>query len=194
MFGASFTTPSWQELIDAIDIFHEANDGERRSPNLLFDLRTEDSYDRLDRSGRAGTAYEGNMGLAQERIEKPARKIRKLLKKMSSVPGPDEVHSFRTNARRLETVLESFTLNSKKNGRRLEKRISKLRKRAGKVRDFDVMTEYVSSLPYDRSEGECSVRLLEFLGAQREKEARQFDRMQKKHSSKLRRRRSALAR
>ena len=127
------------------------------------------------------------MALDHTRIQKPAKKLRKLLGKMSSAPTSEEVHSFRTNARRLETVLETLPLDHRKERRQLDDRISKLRKRAGKVRDFDVLTEYLSSVPHDPSENDCLVRLLEYLGAQREKHARKFHRLQKQHSSQLRR-------
>ena len=107
---------------------------------------------------------------------------------MPSPPAPEEVHSFRTNARRLETVLEAFSLDNTKDGVALSKQISKLRKRAGKVRDFDVLTDFVSGVPHDPSERECSVRLLEHLGAQRERQARKFHNLQQRHFSSLRRR------
>lgn len=128
------------------------------------------------------------MGLDQGRIQKPARKLRKLLKQMPAVPAPEEIHRFRTNARRLETMLESFPLDDTKRGRQIEKRIAKLRKRAGKVRDLDVLTDYVSGMPQDGSESECSIRLLQYLGAQREKQAGKFHRLQKRQASGLRRR------
>lgn len=125
--------------------------------------------------------------LDQSQIQKPARKLRKLLRKMSSVPTSKDVHNFRTNARRLETVLETLPLAHPKKRQQLDECISKLRKRAGKVRDFDVLTDYLSGIPHDRSENDCLVRLLEYLGAQREKQARKFHRLQKQHASGLRR-------
>ncbi|HET9406293.1 MAG TPA: CHAD domain-containing protein [Candidatus Sulfotelmatobacter sp.] len=127
------------------------------------------------------------MALDQERIQEPARKLRKLLKKMPTSPAPKDIHSFRTNSRRLETVLETFPLDDTKTGRKLFKQVSKLRKRAGKVRDFDVLTDFVSGVPHDPSERECSVRLLEYLGTQREKQARKFHKLQKQYFSALRR-------
>jgi CHAD domain-containing protein len=70
----------------------------------------------------------------------------------------------------------------------ISKQISKLRKRAGKVRDCDVLTDFVSGVHWDRSESECSVRLLEHLGAQRQKQATKFHNLAQRHSSRLRRR------
>lgn len=133
------------------------------------------------------------MAFDRRRIQKPARKLRKLLRKMPSSPDPEDVHSFRTNARRLETVLETFPLDNTKNGRQLSRQLSKLRKRAGKVRDLDVLTDYVSAVPHESSEGECSVRLLEHLGAQRQKQAGKFHNLQQQHRSSLRRRLKRLS-
>lgn len=76
-------------------------------------------------------ANEERMALDQSRIQKPVRKLRKLLKEMPSVPAPKDVHSFRTNAGRLKTIIETFPLDNTTNGRHPDKCISKLRKRAG---------------------------------------------------------------
>jgi len=125
------------------------------------------------------------MALDAKRIQKQARKLRKLLKKMPRVPAPEEIHRFRTNARRFETVLETFELDTAKNGRKLANDVAKLRKRAGKVRDLDVLTAYASGIDHDSSERECSVRLLEHLGAHRAKQARKFHQLRKRHSSRV---------
>jgi CHAD domain-containing protein len=53
------------------------------------------------------------------------------------------------------------------------------------VRDFDVLTDYASGIHHDSSERECSVRLLEYLGAQRDRQARKFHDLHKLHVSSL---------
>jgi CHAD domain-containing protein len=126
------------------------------------------------------------MALDTKRIQKPARKLRKLLKQMPRRPAPEQIHGFRTNAKRLETILGAFALDNRRGGSRLSKRVAKLRKCAGKVRDFDVLTDYASRIDYGTSERECSVRLLEHLGAQREKRVRNFHDLQKLYFSSLR--------
>jgi len=125
------------------------------------------------------------MALDAKRIQKQTRKLRKLLKKMLRVPAPEEIHRFRTNARRFQTLLETFELDTAKNGRKLANDVAKLRKRAGKVRDLDVLTAYASGIDHGSSERECSVRLLEHLGAQRAKQARKFHQLRKRHSSRI---------
>jgi CHAD domain-containing protein len=128
------------------------------------------------------------MALDQRRIHNSARKLRKLLKETSSAPLPNDAHTFRTNAKRLETLLEKLTLDKRTMFQKLIKQISKLRRRAGKVRDCDVMTDYVSGIPRNDEDNECSVRLLEHLGAQRDRQARKFHKLLRRHSSSLRRR------
>ncbi len=86
------------------------------------------------------------MALDLNRAEKPVRKLRKLLKKMSNPPTPEEVHDFRTNSRRVDATLKAFSLDSEPSSRRLLKRLARLRKRAGKVRDMDVLTDFASGL------------------------------------------------
>jgi CHAD domain-containing protein len=44
------------------------------------------------------------MALDLNRADKPVRKLRKLLKKMSNPPTPEEVHDFRTNSRRVDAT------------------------------------------------------------------------------------------
>jgi CHAD domain-containing protein len=127
------------------------------------------------------------MALNRRRIEKAANKLRKLLKKVPSSPAPEHVHSFRTSARRLETVLKTLPLDNRPRGKRLSKQIAKLRRAAGKLRDLDVLTVYAAGLSHDSSESECTTRLLEYLGAEREKRARKFHNLQRRHTSNLRR-------
>jgi CHAD domain-containing protein len=48
------------------------------------------------------------MALDLNRAEKPVRKLRKLLKKMSNPPTPEQVHDFRTNSRRVDATRRLF--------------------------------------------------------------------------------------
>jgi CHAD domain-containing protein len=127
-------------------------------------------------------------------MQKPVRKIRKLLKKMPSSPSPDEVHDLRTNSRRIEATLHALALDSGRPGRQVLKEISKLRKRAGKVRDMDVLTSYASQLSCRDGERECLVDLLEYLGAQRQKYAKKLDRVRKQYASALRKQLKQISR
>jgi CHAD domain-containing protein len=128
------------------------------------------------------------MALDAERAAKPVRGLRKLLKKMPAVPTADDIHDFRTRSRRIEATIHALSLDSGHNGRRFLKQISKLRKRAGKVRDMDVLTEYLSSVSRHKEEKECYVRLLEHLGAQRLKYAKRFEFARQQCASELNKR------
>src|SRR3954469_4382415 len=114
------------------------------------------------------------MSLDTERAAKPIRKLRKLLKKMPAIPVAEDIHDFRTSSRRLEAMIQALSLDSAQNGRQALKQISRLRKRAGKVRDMDVLTDSLLSVSPDQEEKQCHVQLLEHLGAQRLKYARKF--------------------
>jgi CHAD domain-containing protein len=116
------------------------------------------------------------MALDENRIQKPARRLRKLLKKNPRKPTPDNVHDLRTNSRRLEATLSALSLDSRPKERRLLKDLARVRKRAGKVRDMDVLTGFASTVHPD-GEQDCSVQLLEHLGAQRHKGATRVHRV-----------------
>lgn len=128
------------------------------------------------------------MALDFNRIQKPLRKLRKLLKKMPARPTPEDIHDFRTQSRQLEANLKAFGLDSGRFGSGILKPLSRLRQRAGKVRDMDVLTAYSSGVPRQTGEQECSVRLLEYLGAQRRKHAKRFNAVSGKDGDKLRKR------
>jgi CHAD domain-containing protein len=134
------------------------------------------------------------MALDAERAAKPIRKLRKLLKKMPAEPSADDVHDFRTSSRRIEATIHSLSLDSGRNGKRVGKQISKLRKCAGKVRDMDVLTDYLSSVSRHREETRCHVRLLEHLGAQRLKYARKLARAIRQCAPELNKRLKRTAR
>jgi CHAD domain-containing protein len=127
------------------------------------------------------------MALDFRRVQKPAQKLRKLLKKMSAEPTPEQVHDFRTNSRNMEASLQAFGLENSGLGRRVLKPLSRLRKRAGKIRDMDVLTSYAMSIDAEDGEQNCAVQLLEHIGVQRRKYARKFHSASRQRGSKLRR-------
>jgi len=112
------------------------------------------------------------MGIDRDQLDKPIRKLRKVLKKMAGEPAPKQVHDLRTNSRRLEATLQA--IDPDQNERKILTRVSRLRKSAGKVRDMDVLTGCAAELTPSEDEDDCSVRLLEHLGAKRQKKARKL--------------------
>jgi CHAD domain-containing protein len=125
------------------------------------------------------------MALDQREVEKPIRKLRKLLKKLPKQPTPEQVHDLRTNTRRLEATLEAFGLARQAKGEQLLKDISRVRKGCGKVRDMDVLTSDASGLETQRDK-DCKVQLIEYLGAERRRHAKKLNTVVNKHGSKIR--------
>jgi len=114
--------------------------------------------------------YSIDMAIDAERLHKSLRKLRKFAAKLPKEPSPREIHKIRTNARKLEAVFSALSLDSQKNERRLIKQLRRIRKRAGKVRDLDVLTADLVTVHVD-GENDCQVRILEHLGVERRKQA-----------------------
>jgi CHAD domain-containing protein len=113
------------------------------------------------------------MSLDAKRLVRPVRKLRKALKHAPRQPSPDLVHDIRTQTRRLEASLAAIKLDQEKVGGRVLESITPIRKKAGNVRDMDVLTGFASTLakaPHDQ----CLIRLLTHLGAHRVRSARKF--------------------
>jgi|SRR5215469_1302959 len=110
------------------------------------------------------------MSVDYDRIHKPIRKLRKLLKTFPKNPSFDEVHDLRSNIRRIEVILAALSLDSKGTDRRLLKDLARVRKRGSKVRDADVFTRFTADC-HPAGEEDCSLELLEHLGAERKRRA-----------------------
>jgi len=78
------------------------------------------------------------MSISPERCHHLFQKTERSLLKLSSSQQADRVHSFRTTARRLQTLLEEVIPERSRNQKKLLKLLDQIRKRAGKVRDLDV--------------------------------------------------------
>jgi CHAD domain-containing protein len=78
------------------------------------------------------------MVLASERCKWIFRKMERDLLRVSSEATPETVHDFRTSSRRLETLLQKLLPNTDRNQKKLLKLLSRVRRRAGKIRDIDV--------------------------------------------------------
>jgi CHAD domain-containing protein len=111
--------------------------------------------------------------LQLDQVEKPLRKLREQLKTFSSDPRPADVHSLRTQARRLEATVAAVAVGHNKASRRLLKLITPVRKAAGKVRDMDVLIADVLTLA-DSHRSEGMVHLVEHLATKRVKHARKL--------------------
>jgi len=127
------------------------------------------------------------MAIDPDRIHDPVRKLRKFLKKSPNRPSSGHIHSLRTNARRFETAVDALGLSSRKNERSLLRKLARIRKRAGKIRDMDVLIGYTLAANLNR-EQDCIVQLLETLGADRAKHAKKLRALTAKIGPRIRRR------
>lgn len=121
------------------------------------------------------------------RVQKDIRKLRRFLKHAPKHATPKKVHSLRTAIRRFEAAMQALALNSHANEKRLLRKLARLRKRAGKVRDLDVLTGYVADLNVSGEEA-CLVELLEYLGAEHADRTEQLHSFAVKHEEPLRQR------
>lgn len=110
------------------------------------------------------------MGLDRKRLLKPLKTVRKLVRRLDREPAPEDVHDLRTSARRSEAILKALSLDEHGVGKSVMKDLRRCRRRAGKVRDMDVLTGYASTV-HVTGEEDCAVELLESLGARRQKYA-----------------------
>lgn len=105
------------------------------------------------------------MAFDLDTAQKDIRELRKFLKRTPKHPTPENIHTLRTRTRRFEAALQALALDTAPNERRALRKLKKLRRRAGEVRDLDVLTGYAAEIPADE-ENDCLVELLEYLGAE----------------------------
>lgn len=105
-----------------------------------------------------------------DRVERPLRQMRKLLKTLPEDPTPEQVHMLRTRARRIEAVATALEPVDGKAAKQLVKAIKPVRKAAGGVRDMDVLTGDLLNMPRDGM-NEARVRLVEHLAGMRQDSA-----------------------
>jgi CHAD domain-containing protein len=96
------------------------------------------------------------------------QKLESELGKITKHSNPEGVHNLRTGTRRVETVLEELVPQPDKNTRKLLKSLTRLRKKAGKVRDLDVQSALLRNLKIARGGREKS-QLLRALTTDRSK-------------------------
>ena len=94
------------------------------------------------------------------------RKLDQLLAQTHAKPQPERVHLIRTTARRLEALLETLGSGADRKERKLSKRLKRLRRKAGGVRDIDVQIAALRKLKIGR-EQERKARLMQALNEQR---------------------------
>lgn len=109
-----------------------------------------------------------------EKAVKPAKKLRKRLKAFPPHPTPDDIHSLRTQTRRLEANVHALFPDDDRTAKKLLKAVKPLRKAAGKVRDMDVLLGKTYALDIE-PEQECMIKLAERLAGMRRKHLRRLE-------------------
>src|SRR5438445_2447290 len=133
------------------------------------------------------------MSLNTDRIEKDVRKLRNLVKKLPRNPTPEEIHRLRTRVRRLKVERQASGLDAQRKEKWLVKQFARIRKRAGKVRDMDVLTAHLSTVRVD-GELDCLIQLFEYLGAKRYEKAERLHQVVNKHRDAINKRLKKIAR
>lgn len=95
------------------------------------------------------------------------------ISRLSSNAKPEVVHQLRTTIRRLETLLLTDSPVPGRKERKLLKRLARLRRRAGKVRDLDVQIEALASLRLESSARDRA-SLMAFLEKERARRKKKF--------------------
>ncbi len=116
----------------------------------------------MDLSTQLVSRHLNGVRLDPKRVHKPVKKLRNIVKQIPKQPSPEQVHDLRTNTRRPEAVVTALSLDTSRNVKDLLNDLFRVRKRAGKVRDMDVLTAYAASL-HDGEDQDCKVQLLEHL-------------------------------
>jgi CHAD domain-containing protein len=111
------------------------------------------------------------MSITPERCRLVFQKLERDLDRLCAQPEAKRVHRFRTGVRRLQTLLEELCPARDRNQKRLLKLLTRIRKKAGKVRDLDVQLAALQSLKFPqepRRKTQLMHQLIELRG-QREK-------------------------
>jgi CHAD domain-containing protein len=128
------------------------------------------------------------MSIAPDRTQLVFQKTERALLKLSSQQSAESVHAFRTTSRRLQTLLEQLLPERDRNQKKLLKILSRIRKRAGRVRDLDVQLAALRSLKVPQ-EPRRKTQLMHGLIELRGKHEKNLRKMLTKHvTRKLRKR------
>lgn len=112
-------------------------------------------------------------------------KINRALEKLARKASPENVHGFRTSARRLETVLQAAAPDQH---RKLLKRLARWRRRAGTLRDVDVQIKALRSLKIPEEPQRKSQLMSTLLDLRARRERKLLDAFDKDSQRRLRKR------
>lgn len=116
-------------------------------------------------------------------FQRMGRQIGKLIKSTSS----DNVHKFRTNSRRIEALVSELAPENG-NQKKLLKLLSKLRKKAGKVRDLDVQIAFLRELKVPDRQNQ-KAQLLQWLDSEQTRRQKKLEKAFDSETAKVLRKR-----
>ncbi len=122
------------------------------------------------------------MALDTKKAGEVVDKLRKSLKRKSRWSAPEDVHDLRTQVRQFEALTHILALGQKSSEDRL-KTIASIRRRAGKVRDMDVLMAFIATLT-SHSQEDCFVQLRDHLAVRRRRSARRLRDLVREHGKK----------
>jgi len=85
------------------------------------------------------------------------------------------------------STIQAFGLNTNGNEQQLLRELKRVHKRAGKIRDMDVLTEEASTIHVD-GEQACLVQVLEHLGAERSRHVKKLRSLVRRNGPEIRQR------
>jgi CHAD domain-containing protein len=97
-----------------------------------------------------------DMPIDLKRSRQTFQRLGRELTKLTKEPVPQSVHKFRTNSRRVEALLSEVAHELNRNDKKLLKLLSRLRKKAGQVRDLDVEIAALRGLKIPEGNGHKS--------------------------------------
>ncbi|MGA8272972.1 MAG: CHAD domain-containing protein [Candidatus Sulfotelmatobacter sp.] len=118
------------------------------------------------------------MAMAPQRGRAVFQKLERDLTRLSSKSPAESVHRFRTGTRRLQILLGGLSPKLDRNEKKLLKRLARIRKRAGKVRDLDVQLTALRSFKFPRQprrKTQLINSLIELRGRQEKKLRKEVD-------------------
>lgn len=110
------------------------------------------------------------MSVDADHVQQLIGRLRRLLEQTGQAAEVERVHHLRTHTRRLEALLQAPPATSFKGKQKLLKRLKRLRRRAGKVRDLDVQMEALASVSLRSAASACRA-LRRRLQQRRERQA-----------------------
>src|SRR5262249_1998397 len=116
----------------------------------------------------------GLLASSQRRTGLVFDRVSRHIKQLAKEPRASDVHRFRTNSRRIEAIVAEFVPESRSK-EKLLRLLSKLRKKAGKLRDLDVQIAFLENLKIPDRQNH-RMQLLESLTAQRASRSRRLPR------------------